>query len=100
MRRAALLVYGILCHLLFLAVFAWMALFVGGLLLPRTIDTGAVATGFSGPALALDLALIALFGVQHSVMARPRFKAWWTQLIPHEIERSTYVLVSNVVVIA
>jgi len=100
MRRASMLVYGILCHLLFLAVFAWLALFVGGLVLPRTIDTGAEATGFSGRALAVDLALIALFGVQHSVMARPRFKAWWTKIIPAEIERSTYVLVSNIVVIA
>lgn len=100
MRRASMLVYGILSHLLFLAVFAWLALFVGGLVLPATIDTGAEATGFSARALAVDLALIALFGVQHSVMARPRFKAWWTRIIPAEIERSTYVLVSNVVVIA
>jgi protein-S-isoprenylcysteine O-methyltransferase Ste14 len=98
MRRASTLAYGIACHLLFLATFLWMALWVGGLLLERTIDTGA--TSFSAGALLVDLGLIALFGVQHSVMARPRFKAWWTRIIPEAIERSTYVLVSAIVVIA
>ena len=98
MRRTAILAYGVVCHLLFLAVFAWMALFVGGLVLEHTIDSGAA--GFSWRAALIDLGLIAGFGVQHSVMARPRFKAWWTRFVPAEIERSTYVLASNAVVIA
>jgi protein-S-isoprenylcysteine O-methyltransferase Ste14 len=98
MIRAAILAYGVVCHVLFLAVFAWMALFVGGLVLARTID--APAAGFSWSAALLDLGLIALFAVPHSVMARPRFKARWTRFVPSEIERSTYVLIANACMIA
>jgi protein-S-isoprenylcysteine O-methyltransferase Ste14 len=96
MPRKLIFSYGVLCHALFLGVFAWMAAFVGNLLLPRTID--APGAGFAWSALAVDLGLIALFGVQHSVMARPGFKRRWTRVVPEPIERSTYVLVSCVVV--
>ena len=98
MRRAFTLAYGIACHLLFLAVFAWMALFVGDLLLERTIDSPAA--GFSWGAALANLGLIALFSVPHSVMARPGFKAWWTRIVPAELERSTYVLVACVLMAA
>ena len=90
-------VYGVSCYLLFLAVYAWMAAFVGNLgfgLIP-TID--APRTGSLAPAILIDALLIAAFGVQHSVMARPTFKRWWTRFVPQPIERSTYVLFSNVV---
>ncbi len=94
MRRWSFFVYGVFCHLLFLATFAYLGGFVGNLLVPKAIDSApAVSTGW---ALLIDVALIALFGLQHSIMARPRFKRLWTKLVPQPIERSTYVLFSCV----
>jgi protein-S-isoprenylcysteine O-methyltransferase Ste14 len=92
-------IYGVTAHAMFLGVYAWMAAFVGNFsfgVLP-TIDGPRV--GSLASAVAIDVLLIALFGVQHSVMARPTFKAWWTRIIPPVIERSTYVLISNVLMI-
>ena len=98
MQRKLFFAYGVACHALFLVVYAWMAVFVGNLgfgYVP-TID-GAPTTSFA-TALGIDALLIAIFGVQHSVMARPTFKRWWTQFVPQPIERSTYVLASNLVI--
>lgn len=95
MKRWTYLMYGVACHLLFLATFAYMAGFVGNLFVPRTIDT--TSGGSLGVALAINLLLIGLFSVQHSVMARPAFKRVWTLLVPKPVERSTYVLLSCVV---
>ncbi len=95
MRRWLFFVYGAVCHLLFFAVFAYMAGFVGNFLVAKSIDSPSsepLATAF-----AIDVLLLVLFGVQHSVMARPAFKRVWTRIIPEPIERSTYVLVSCVV---
>jgi protein-S-isoprenylcysteine O-methyltransferase Ste14 len=92
MKRWAFLVYGVACHVLFLATYAYMAGFVGNFLVPRSIDLAA-----GGPvawAVFVDLLLLALFAVQHSVMARQGFKAAWTRVVPGPIERSTYVLAS------
>jgi protein-S-isoprenylcysteine O-methyltransferase Ste14 len=97
MRRWLFFAYGLISHLLFLAVFAWLACFVGGILVPKTIDS--VVPGSTATAVAVNLALLALFAVQHSVMARPAFKRVWTRIIPEPIERSTYVFISNVIVI-
>lgn len=97
MKRVLFFVYGVANHLLFLAVFAYMAGFVGNFVVPTSIDSPDAA--FSWRALIVDTLLIALFGLQHSVMARPAFKARFTKLVPREIERSTYVLVSNAVVV-
>jgi protein-S-isoprenylcysteine O-methyltransferase Ste14 len=93
MKRVLFFVYGVGCHLMFLAVYALLAAFVGGFLLPKTIDSPQTV-----PLLAagvVNLGLLVAFGVQHSVMARPAFKRVWTRLVPQPIERSTYVLVSN-----
>ena len=90
MRRWSFFVYGVICHLLFLATFAYMIGFVGNLLVPNTIDS-APADVLS--AVGINLLLIALFGLQHSIMARPWFKHYWTRLVPQSIERSTYVLI-------
>ncbi|MCI0357313.1 MAG: hypothetical protein L0211_02365 [Planctomycetaceae bacterium] len=98
MKRILFFAYGVFCHLLFLAVFAWLAAFVGNLLLPKTIDA-PVAGGSLAAAVAIDLLLLAAFAVQHSVMARPAFKRLWTRLVPTPIERSTYVLISSLVTI-
>lgn len=98
MRRWAYLSYGVTGHLVFLGVYAWFAGFVGNILVPKSIDSPA---DVSAPAAwAINLALVAAFGLQHSIMARPGFKAWWTRFVPAAIERSTYVWISNLLVIA
>ena len=95
MRRWFFFIYGAVCHVLFLAVFAYMAGFVGNVFVPKSIDSAA--DGSTGIAVLIDVLLLVLFGVQHSVMARPGFKRMWTRVIPEPIERSTYVLASCIV---
>jgi len=98
MTRVVFLVYGVLCHLLFLAVYGWLAAFFGGLpLIPKTVDSPAGAS--LGWALAINAGLVLTFALQHSVMARPGFKKLWTRIVPQPIERSTYVLLSCVALI-
>ena len=96
MKRFAFFIYGLVCYLMFFAVYAYFCGFVGNYFVPKTIDSPAGDP--IGLALAIDLGLIAPFGLQHSIMARPGFKQFWTRFVPHPIERSTYVLVSNLVV--
>lgn len=91
MRRWMFFAYGVFCHLLFLAVYVVFAGFVGNFVVPRSIDS-APADGLRGA--AIDLLLLGLFAVPHSVMARPWFKRVWTKVVPQEIERSTYVLIA------
>lgn len=93
MRRWLILTYGIACYTLFLAATVYLIGFLAGWGTPTTLD-GPV-TDPLGRALAIDLGLLAVFGVQHSVMARPGFKQWWTRLVPPALERSTYVLATN-----
>jgi protein-S-isoprenylcysteine O-methyltransferase Ste14 len=94
MQRKLFFLYGVACHALFLGVYGWMAAFVGNFsfgVLP-TID--GPRDGSLAAAVVINALLVALFGVQHSVMARPGFKQWWTRFVPQPIERSTYVLLS------
>jgi methanethiol S-methyltransferase len=95
MRRWLFFGYGVACHLMFLGTFAYMAAFVGNFLVSKSIDSAV--PGPTSKAILIDVLLLALFAVQHSVMARPAFKRVWTRIIPEPIERSTYVLVSNAV---
>jgi protein-S-isoprenylcysteine O-methyltransferase Ste14 len=97
MRRWLFFIYGVACHLLFVGVFAYMAGFVGNLVVPRTIDSATHEP--ISKAILINVLLLALFAVQHSVMARPAFKRLWTRIIPEPIERSTYVLISFAVTV-
>jgi protein-S-isoprenylcysteine O-methyltransferase Ste14 len=93
LSRFIAFLYGIAAYLVFFITFLYAVGFVSGYMVPKTIDSGAVAS--PAGALIIDLLLMSLFAIQHSVMARPRFKEWWTQFIPKSIERSTYVLLAS-----
>lgn len=97
MNRVFTLLYGVFAYFIFFGVFLYLVGFVANFLVPKGVDSGE-APGLV-TALAIDVALIALFGLQHSLMARSGFKQWWTRIVPHAIERSTYVMATNVVLI-
>lgn len=98
MSRVGTMIYSVLCYAVFLAVFLYAIGFVGGFLTPTLLD-GAPSRPL-GEALAIDLGLLTVFAVQHSGMARPAFKRWWTRFVPEPAERSTYVLVSSLGMVA
>jgi protein-S-isoprenylcysteine O-methyltransferase Ste14 len=98
MSRVVIFVYGIVSYLIALVVFLYGVGFMGDFVTPTTLD--GAPRGPLGASLAIDLGLLVLFSVQHSVMARPAFKAWWTQIVPEAAERSTYVLLSSLAMIA
>lgn len=96
MKRLLFFTYGVVGHLLFLVTYAWLGAFVCNLYLTHTIDRPAGAPLASS--IVIDLLLVGAFALQHSVMARPAFKAVWTRIVPKPIERSTYVYASCLVV--
>ncbi len=87
------MLYGGVCYLVFLAVFLYAIGFVGNLAVPKSINTGPLVSPVE--AVAVNLLLLGAFAVPHSVMARRGFKRWWTRFVPPPVERSTYVLVSS-----
>ena len=97
-KRLTVFLYGVVCYVVFFATFLYAIGFIGNFGVPRTLDS-APAAGFVA-SLLIDLGLLGLFAIQHSVMARPAFKRWFTRVVPESAERSTYVLASSLALIA
>lgn len=95
--RVAALIYGLASYLVFFLSLVYAVAFIGNYLVPKSIDVGS-ESGLA-QSILIDVVLLGVFAVQHSVMARPAFKRWWTSIVPASCERSTYVLISSLLLI-
>lgn len=93
MKKSIIFIYGIVAYCIFLVAFLYAIGFVGNLFVPKTIDSGVEPTLLK--AILTNTILLSVFALQHSVMARPKFKEWFTSIFSHAMERSTYILLSS-----
>ena len=97
MTRSLALLFGVVCYVVFLLTFLYQIGFVVGIGVPKTIDNGAAASQFQ--AIAINVVLLGLFAIQHTIMARLAFKRWWKSIVPEPIERSVFVLLSSLLLL-